>query len=374
MSKFFVNTVWLLVFCFVTISVNAQDTQISTALSFLRISADARAAGLGDQGVATTPDVFSQQWNSSKYVFAEREGGIALNVTPYLSRIVDDVILGNIVAYKKLKDGRSAVAASFRYFSLGDVEFRNSADDLPIIQEPNQLVFDVSYSLKLSENFSMSVAGRYLRSDLRLSTVGGSDASAGNSFGVDITGYYQSRDLRVGAIDGRWRAGFAITNIGPKLEFSDNQESFIPTNLALGGGFDFDIDAFNKIRTSIEVNKLLVPSPQADGSDQDQSAIGSIFSSFGDAEGGFSEELQEFTISVGAEYVYDDVFALRAGYFSEDEDKGARQFVSLGAGFKYSSIGIDLSYLFSTSDVVSPLEGTLRFGLTFAFGDEVRNF
>ena len=373
MTKFFIRVIGVFIACS-TFTANAQDSQISTALSFLRISADARAAGLGDQGVATTPDAFSQQWNSSKYAFAEREGGIALNVTPYLSRVVDDVILGNIVAYKKLNDGRSAVAASFRYFSLGDVEFRNTANDLPIVQEPNQLTFDVSYSLKLSENFSMSVAGRYLRSDLRLSTVGGSDASAGNSFGVDITGYYQSRDLAVGTIDGRWRAGFAITNIGPKIEFSEGAESFIPTNLALGSGFDFDIDAFNKIRTSIEVSKLLVPSPQADGSDQDESAIGGIFSSFGDAEGGFSEELQEFTVSLGAEYVYDDVFALRAGYFSEDEDKGARQFVSLGAGFKYSSIGIDLSYLFSTSDVVSPLEGTLRFGLTFAFGDEVRNF
>ena len=242
-------------------------------------------------------------------------------------------------------------------------------------EQPNELALDVSYALKLNDNFSMSVAGRYLRSDLRLQNANtAADANAGNGFGVDITGFYQSRDINLGNIDGRWRAGFAITNIGPKMKYSDDQESFIPTNLRFGGGFDFDIDAFNTIRTSLEFSKLLVPSPQADGSEQDQSSIGSIFSSLNDAQGGFSEELEEVTTSIGAEYVYNDVFALRLGYFNEHENKGARKFVSLGAGFKYTSIGIDMSYLFSTSDVPSPLEGTLRFGLTFAFGDDMRDF
>ena len=354
---------------------NAQENRnITTALPFLQVAADARAAGLGDQGVATTPDAFSQQWNSSKYAFADKEMAVALNVTPYLTKLVNDIILANVAGYKRLADGRSAVAVGFRYFSLGEIQFRESADSQEFTEKPNELSFDVSYALKLSDNFSMSVAGRYLRSDLRLQTLQNSDANAGNGFGVDITGFYQSRDMNLGNMDGRWRAGFAITNIGPKMKYSEGQESFIPTNLRIGGGFDFDIDAFNKIRTSVEFSKLLVPSPQEDGSEQDQGAIGSIFSSFNDAQGGFSEELEEVTTAIGAEYVYNDVFALRLGYFNEHENKGARKFVSIGAGFKYTSIGIDMSYLFSTSDVPSPLEGTLRFGLTFAFGDDMRDF
>ena len=359
------------------LGVNAQDNRnITTAVPFLQVSADARSAGLGDQGVATTPDAFSQQWNSSKYAFADREMAVALNVTPYLSKLVNDIILANLVGYKRLADGRSAVAVGFRYFSLGDIDFTDNNGNPTSTQRPNELTLDVSYALKLNDNFSMSVAGRYLRSDLRLQNVQdtGLDASAGNSFGVDVTGFYQSRDVNLGNVNGRWRAGFAFSNIGPKLKYSNDEESFIPTNLRVGGGFDFDIDAFNKIRTSLEFSKLLVPSPQVDGSEQDQSSIGSIFSSFNDAQGGFSEELEEVTASIGAEYIYNDVFALRLGYFNEHENKGARKFVSVGAGFKYTSIGIDMSYLFSTSDVPSPLEGTLRFGLTFAFGDEMRDF
>ncbi len=355
---------------------NAQiGSQITTAVPFLQVAADARAAGLGDQGVATTPDAFSQQWNSSKYAFADKEMAAAINVTPYLTKLVNDIILANINGYKRLADGRSAVAVGFRYFSLGEIDFTDGDGNNIATEKPNELSFDVSYALKLNDNFSMSVAGRYLRSDLRLQNSGSfQDANPGNSFGVDVTGFYQSRDINLGNMDGRYRAGFAISNIGPKMKYSENQESFIPTNLRFGAGFDFDIDAFNKIRTSLEFSKLLVPTPQPDGSEQDQSSIGSIFSSLNDAPDGFSEELQEITTSIGAEYVYNDVFALRVGYFNEHEDKGARKFVSLGAGFKYTSIGIDMSYLFSTSDVPSPLEGTLRFGLTFAFGEDMRDF
>ena len=356
---------------------NAQiGNNITTAVPFLQVSADARAAGLGDQGVATTPDAFSQQWNSSKYAFADKEMAVALNVTPYLTRLVNDIILANLTGYKRLADGRSAVAVGFRYFSLGEIDFTDNQGNQIATEKPNELSLDVSYSLKLSDNFSMSVAGRYLRSDLRLQNASaiGSDANPGNGFGVDITGFYQSRDINLGNIDGRWRGGFAISNIGPKLKYSDDQESFIPTNLRFGGGLDFDLDAFNTIRTSLEFSKLLVPSPQPGGTEQEDSAIGSIFSSLNDAQGGFSEELEEFTTSIGAEYVYNDVFALRLGYFNEHENKGARKFVSLGAGFKYTSIAIDMSYLFSTSDVPSPLEGTLRFGLNFAFGEDMRDF
>jgi len=366
------------------------QNQITTALPFLQVAADARAGGLADQGVATSPDVFSQQWNSSKYAFSDREFGVGINITPYLTKLVNDIILANLVGYKRL-DERSAVAVSFRYFSLGEIEFRQSAEDPGLIQKPNSLSLDVSYALKLNDNFSMAVAGRYLRSDLRLQTLEGADANAGNGFGVDISGYYQSEEIPYNSFDGRWRGGFAITNIGPKISFSAGEESFIPTNLRLGGGFDFGIDAYNKIRATVEVSKLLVPTPptaidengdqKIDGNERKvfqeynkQSAFGGIFKSFGDAPGGASEELEEFTYSISAEYDYNDVFALRAGYFNESENKGARKFVALGAGFKYTSIALDLSYLFNTSKVPSPLEGTLRFGLTFSFGDEFRNY
>lgn len=362
---------------------------ITTALPFLQVSADARSGGLADQGVATSADVYSQQWNSSKYAFSDREFGVGVNVTPYLSRLVDDIVLANLVGYKKLDD-RSAVAIGFRYFSLGEIDFTDNDGNSLGSQNPNSLALDVSYSLKLNDNYSMAVAGRYLRSDLRLQTLEGADANAGNGFGVDISGYYQSQLIPYSGFDGRWRGGFAITNIGPKISFSEGEESFIPTNLRIGGGFDYGIDEFNTIKATVEFSKLLVPTPPVPVAQNnngvttvnnnaafqefnDQSAFAGIFSSFGDAPGGGSEELEEITYSIGVEYDYNNIFALRAGYFNESETKGARKFVALGAGFKYTSIGLDLSYLFNTSNVPSPLEGTLRFGLTFNFGNDFVN-
>ncbi|MDY8134527.1 type IX secretion system outer membrane channel protein PorV [Aquimarina sp. 2201CG5-10] len=359
----------------------AQDNRaITTATPFLLIAADARAAGLADQGVATSADAFSQQWNPAKYAFIEHKQGFAVNYTPYLSNLVNDIFLGNLNYYNRIND-RSAVAASFRYFSLGEIEFRQGPNDEPNVQKPNEFTLDLSYSLRLSDRFSMAVAGRYLRSDLRLQGLG-DDASAAGSFGVDIAGFYQSEEIAYGDFNGRWRAGFNISNIGPKIKYDDaGQENFIPTNFKIGAGFDFILDADNRITPSIEFNKLLVPSPQDFNGDgivteldrdeyQDISSFGAIFSSWGDADGGFSEELKEFTWGLGAEYMYRDVFAFRGGYFNESEEKGARKFVSLGAGFKYTVVNIDVSYLFSTSAVRSPLEGTLRFGLSFNFGDE----
>ena len=378
----------LVFFMFFNLKTFAQETRaITTATPFLLIAADARAAGLADQGVATSADAFSQQWNPAKTVFLKNSQNVGVNYTPYLSSLVNDIFLGNInYAYRFGEEGRSAVSASFRYFSLGEIEFRQTADpnEVSNTQKPNEFTFDVSYALKLSETFSMAVAGRYLRSDLRLQTQDAADATAASSFGVDIAGFYQSDEIAFDTFNGRWRAGFNISNIGPKIKYDDaGQESFIPTNFKFGGAFDFIFDEYNKITPSIEFNKLLVPSPQdfdGDGivgnTEEDRqeyesiSSFGAIFSSWGDAPDGFSEELKEFTWSLGAEYMYRDVFAFRAGYFNESEEKGARKFVSMGAGFKYSSIGIDLSYLFSTSSIKSPLENTLRFGLTFNFGDE----
>ena len=370
---------------FANFSLSAQeqrDRVITTAVPFLLVAADARAAGMGDQGVATSPDVFSQQWNPAKYAFATRENGLAVSYTPYLSEIVNDIFLGSLNYHHKIND-RSAAAASLRYFSLGSIETRGSFEETPILVNPNELTFDVSYSLKLSETFSMAVAGRYLRSDLGLQD--NEDLGAASTFGVDVAAFFQSEQITFSSFDGRWRLGANIANIGPKMKYDDaGQENFIPTNLKLGGGFDFIFDADNRLGTYIEVNKLLVPTPQDfddDGDidaedDEEYNEIGSIegiFKSFGDAPDGFSEELKELTLAIGAEYWYQDKFALRAGYFNESEEKGFRRFFSLGAGFAYESIIIDASYLFSTSSVPSPLEGTLRFGLSFNFGDSYNN-
>ncbi|MDH7444885.1 type IX secretion system outer membrane channel protein PorV [Aquimarina sp. 2201CG14-23] len=373
----------ILGFVFLTLSnfkMQAQlERAITTAVPFLLIAADARAAGLGDQGVATTPDAFSQQWNPAKYAFAKKQQGVGVNYTPYLSSLVNDIGLGNLTYYNRINE-RSAIAASFKYFSLGEIEFRENANDLGLIQKPNELTFDVSYALQLSPSFSMGVTGRYLRSDLKLNQV--SEAEAAGSFGVDVSAYYQSEEVAYNSFNGRWRAGLNVSNIGPKIKYDDaGQENFIPTTFRLGVGFDFLLDEYNRITPSLEFAKLLVPSPQDFDNDgdidaednaeyQSISSFGAIFSSWGDADGGFSEELKEFTWSLGAEYVYKDVFSFRGGYFNEAEEKGARKFVSLGLGFRYTVVNIDMSYLFSTSAVRSPLEGTLRFGLSFNFGDD----
>jgi hypothetical protein len=381
---------------------NENDSRvITTGVPFVLIAPDARAAGMGDQGVATSVDAFSQQWNSSKYVFSEAKSGIGVSYTPYLSQLVNDIFLGNVTYFNRI-DERSSFAASLKYFSLGDIEFRADEFSEALIQRPNELTIDASYALRLSDQFAMSVAMRYLRSDLRLN-VGNNDASSANTFGVDISGYYQSEETAYNDFNGRWRGGFAIQNIGPKFKYDDGGvENFQPTTLRLGGGFDFIFDDYNKVAITAEVTKLLVPTPPIlgdefgftdnngngtyeedvddldanptrenvifQGQSQDVGFLSGIFQSFGDAPGGFSEEIREFTWSLGAEYTYQDSFAFRAGYFNESEDKGARKFLSLGAGFKYNVVNIDLSYLFSASRVQSPLENTLRFSLTFNIG------
>ena len=381
----------------------ADDARvITTGVPFILIGADARAAGMADIGVATSADAFSQQWNPSKSAFALSKQGIGVTYTPYLGKLVNDVFLGNITYYNRLNE-QSAVAASFRYFSSGEIELRETIEQEPLIVKPNELLFDLTYSLRLSERIAMAVTGRYIRSDLKLQTAL-EDASAASSFAVDISSYYQSEEIPMSSFDGRWRAGINISNIGPKLKYDDvGSESYLPTNLALGAGFDFVLDEYNTIGLTAEFNKLLVPTPpiygteisyidengdgQYDegvdeitgsiannsiykGKDPDVSFFKGMFQSFGDAPNGFREELQEITWALGAEYWFRDVFAFRAGYFNENPNKGARQYFSLGAGFKYTTIKIDFSYLISTSKVVSPLEGTLRFGLTFNFGDE----
>ncbi|AEH01532.1 type IX secretion system outer membrane channel protein PorV [Lacinutrix sp. 5H-3-7-4] len=386
-----------------TIVPDADSRVITTGMPFLLIAPDARAAGMGDMGVATSVDAFSQKWNPAKYVFSEAKSGVSLSYTPYLSKLVNDIGVGYVSYFNRINE-QSAVGASLTYFSLGEIEFRETADDVPLIQKPNEFALDLSYTLRLSDQFGMAVAMRYLRSDLKIRDNSNVETDPASTFGVDITGFYQSEEEAYNDFNGRWRMGFALQNLGPTFTYTDGgPDNFQPTTLRLGAGFDFIFDQYNTLAVTAEFTKLLVPTPPVTGTERefnddngngvyepedgetlgavvddrviidgqenrDVSFISGIFQSFGDAPGGFKEELQEFTYALGAEYKYQDAFAFRAGYFNEHEEKGARKFFALGAGFKYNVVNVDLSYLFSASKIQSPLESTLRFSLTFNLG------
>tara|TARA_Y200000002_G_scaffold228055_1_gene188286 strand:- start:1916 stop:3043 length:1128 start_codon:yes stop_codon:yes gene_type:complete len=357
-------------------SFSQERRVITTAVPFLMISADARASGLGEQGVATSPDAFSQHWNPSKYVFSEKLSSIGISYTPYLSKIVNDVFLTNLNFYNVI-DQRSAWSASFKYFSLGDIDIIQNPQDIPILETPNEFTLDASYSLKLSEYFALAVTGRFLMSDVKLQSVD-ADSDSASSFAVDISGFYQSDQKSYNNFNGVWRAGFNISNIGPRMKYEElGRKNFIPTNLKVGGAFDFIFDSSNKFSFNLELNKLLVPSPSEPVYNSNNEIIGynqadvnflsGIFKSFGDAPDGLSEEIKEFTVAIGLEYLYNDSFALRMGYFNENEDKGARKYLTFGTGFQLEEFNIDLSYLLSTSSIISPLENTLRFSFTYNF-------
>ena len=368
---------------FILFSIFSSFTQerrvITTAVPFLMIASDARAAGIGEQGVATSMDNFSQHWNPSKYVFSDSNSGVAFSYTPYLSKLVNDIFLANISYYNKPNE-RSAWSASLKYFSLGDIDILQNPLDIPIIENPNEFTIDAAYSLKLNENFSLSVGGRFLLSDVKLQTLD-SETEAASSVAVDISGFFQSDIKSYKNYDGILRAGFNISNIGPKMKYSklnNGTESFLPTNLRFGSGFEFIFDSNNSFTISVELNKLLVPSPSeevfnVDGDlvayrQPDVGFLQGIFNSFNDAPDGFSEELKELTYSLGLEYSFNKSFFLRSGYFSEHELKGSRKFITIGTGFSTDrNLKIDLSYLISTSDVISPLENTLRLSLGFNF-------
>ena len=379
-----------IIVCLFTISfAKAQDRVISPGVPFLLVAADARAAGMGDMGVATSSDAFSQQWNPAKYAFSTDAQGFSVSYTPYLTNLVNDISLAQVTYYNKLNE-RSAFAGSLRYFGLGEIQLRQTGEPTENFQtvSPNEFAIDGSYSLKLSEKFSMAIAGRFINSNLKVA-LDNNDSSSASSFAVDVAGFFQSEEIAYNNFNGRWRAGFNIQNLGPKISYDNDKfnDNFLPANLKIGTGFDFILDEYNKVALNVELNKLLVPTPQnpdlnGDGTitpaEYNQNvdnyrSIGwtsGVFKSFGDAPGGVSEEMKEFTYSVGAEYLYQDSFAMRMGYFHESPLKGARQFFSLGAGFKYNVVKVDVSYLFSASKVNNPLENTLRFSLTFNFGDK----
>lgn len=383
MRKYFYLSVFTLLMSLKVLG-QSNSRVITTGVPFLLITPDARSAGMGELGVATSADVYSQQWNPAKYVFAEKSQGLGVSYTPYLSKLVDDIFLANITYYTKNTE-RSAWGASLKYFSLGDIQFNDLVANTIVqqgIERPNELTLDISYGLKLNEKFSLAVAGRFIRSDLKLSS--DVDATPASTLGVDIAGFYRGDVFDLGDNKGCMRYGMNISNIGPRLKYDEGgQKNYIPTNLRIGTGLDLIIDANNTLNFNLELNKLLVPSPVAviengeiQGYQQpDITFLKGIFESFNDAPGGFSEELKEITWATGIEYVFQDSFALRTGYFNESLEKGSRRFLTLGAGFRLDFANIDISYLFSTSKIRNPLENTLRFSLTFNLsgGDQLLN-
>ena len=350
--------------------INGQQNSITTAAPFLLIVPDARAGGMGDVGVATTADAWSLFHNPAKIAFSSRQVKTGLTYSPWLRNLTDDIFIGSGSYINRFSEN-AAWGADFKYFSLGQIDLTDeNGGDLGSIN-PNEFVVSGAYSLKLSETYSMGVSLKYIRSNLAFNGTPGNSLQPINSFAVDVSGYYQSLEENYGNFNGRYRLGFNIANIGPKVNYTtdSNNEDFIPTNLKLGGGFDFILDDYNTISTTLEFTKLLVPTPQPDNSDKDKGWIEGIFSSFGDAPNGFSEEMKEITYALAAEYLYNNAFALRAGYFHENEDKGNRQYFTLGGGFKTNALNIDLSYLINSSDVNNPLENSLRFSLSFDLGE-----
>ena len=361
------------------IEVGTQINTITTAVPFLMISPDARAGGMGDQGVASAPDANSIAWNPAKLAFIDKKMGFAVSYTPWLKALVNDIYLAYLTGYTKLKDGQ-AIGGSLRYFSLGSISFTDN-QGLPIKDfKPSEFSLDVAYSRKLSESFSGGIALRYIHSNLTGgTTVEGSDSKAGNTVAADISVFHQ-KDIKVGDKDAVFYYGLNISNIGAKISYTETgTKNFIPTNLRLGPGLKLKLNEFNELAFSLDINKLLVPTPpyytqdsasQEDivlyGQDPNVSTAQGIFQSFSDAPGGGKEELKEIVYAFGMEYWYDKQFAFRAGYFNENKLKGNRKYFTLGAGLRYNVFGIDLAYLIPTEQR-NPLENTLHFTLTFDF-------
>ena len=357
------------------IAQDREDRVITTGASFLLMTPDARAAGMGDLGVATSADAYSQHWNPAKYVFAESPKGVSLSYTPYLRSITDGIFLGSLTYYSQINE-RSSWAGSIKYTTVGEI-YLNTKMGSEIVDQgsvrPHELHIDFSYALKLSDRFAMAVAGRYIRSDLKISA--DVDASSSNSLGVDVAGFYKGNNFDLFNKKAFLRAGFNISNIGPKIKYEEGgQESYIPTNLRFGTGLNFIFDDSNALGINLEFVKLLVPSPVATYDDNnvfityrqpDTTFLDAIFNSFNDAPGGFSEEMKEFTWALGLEYLLGDNFALRSGYFNESEEKGSRRYLTFGSGFTHNNMTIDISYLSSISKIQNPLDNTLRFSFTF---------
>ena len=370
---------------------SSGDRVITTAVPFLMIGPDGRAGGLGDGGVATSPDINSMYWNSAKYAFIENPTGFSISYTPWLRNLVNDINLAYVSFYHRLDD-RQTIAATLRYFSLGEIQFTDEMGFPLGTYKPNEFAVDMAYARKLSDNLALSVDGRFIYSNL---TAGfspqGTESSAGMSAAVDIGLYWQKDVNWFRNNNAQFAWGVFISNIGSKISYNkyNIQKDFIPTNLRFGPRLTIDIDAYNKVSFNFDINKLLVPTPPiyatdsvgtpvlnpdgsyviAKGMDPDVAVIKGMVQSWYDAPGGFKEEMQEFNIAIGAEYWYNNLLAIRAGYFYENKHKGDRQYVTLGVGLRYNVFGLDFSYLIPTVPLQNPLGKTLRVTLLFNFGN-----
>jgi hypothetical protein len=359
---------------------------ISTAVPFMMIAPDARSAGMGDIGVSTSPDVYSMHWNPAKYAFIEDDLSVGLAYSPWLRKLVPDMNIAYLAVSKRMSE-KSTIAGSLKYFSLGEINFRGPGNEDMGTYSPNEFAVDLCYSRKLGDYLSAAVAGRFIYSHLTQGVTNYSRAAW--SVAADVSVYYQ-RPVYFSSIDGDFSWGVSISNMGSKMSYTNanSRTDFVPTNLRLGPSLKLNIDEYNSIALSIDINKLLVPTPPIykvdstgqivmdgdkyvieKGMDPNVSMIQGMFQSFYDAPGGFSEELKEFTWSIGAEYWYNKVFAVRAGYFHESQMKGNRKYLTFGAGLRYNVLAIDVSYLVPMNNKANsgtnPLEGTLRFNLAF---------
>ena len=354
---------------------------ITTAVPFLLISPDSRAGGMGDVGVATSPDANSLHWNPAKYSFIDEDMGFAVSYVPWLRELVPDINLSYISGYKKLNKN-DVIAMELRYFTLGDITFTDVIGNNLGQYKPNEFAIGSSYSRKLSDQFSLAISGRYIYSNLTGGqSAGGIATNAGQSIAADVAGYYV-KDIRIAKKNAELAFGANISNIGNKISYTETStRDFIPINLRLGAAVNTDFDEYNKISFAFDLNKLLVPTPpmyndsisdQIDlGKDPNVSVVSGIFQSFGDAPGGFNEEIREINFSLGTEYWYNNQFAIRAGYFNEHNTKGGRKFFTFGSGVKYNVFALDFSYLINASRAINgnnPLANTMRFTLTFDFG------
>jgi len=369
----------------------AELNAIQTAVPFLTIAPDSRSGGMGDGGVATSPDVNSQHWNLGKYAFLDSKGGFAISYTPWLRNLIPDINLAYLSGFFRIDD-QQVISTSLRYFSLGNITFTNVDGSFAGQYNPNEFAVDAGYSGLFTENFSGGIAFRFIRSDLTSGqqTSDGQDTKAGISFAADLGFYYQN-EVNVGSSDGEWAAGIALTNMGTPISYSvDSDKVPIPTNLRLGGRFTYNIDEYNSIAANLDINKLLVPSPPVmgedttgeqvviRGKDKPGSAVMGMVQSFYDApgvlksDGSYSvvqEEFNEISYSFGVEYWYRNQFAIRSGYFFEHASKGNRKYFTVGVGLKLNVFALDFAYLVPTNGQNSPLANTLRFTLAFDFAD-----
>lgn len=346
--------------------ISGQDTSrrvITTAVPFLSIAPDPKSGAMGDVGVATTPDANSTYWNPAKLAFANQKAGVAFSFTPWLTKYVDDMSLSYLSGFYKL-DNNQALGLSMTYFDLGDIELTDGSGGSLGSFNPREFALSATYSRKLSEKFSLGVTGKFIHSNLsgNITTSPTTDPKPGTSIAADI-GIYHNSQISFVKKQSLLSYGVSITNIGSKITYnSADEEDFIPTNLKLGGALSTFLDPYNKITFALDLNKLMVPTPQPDGSERDKGVLEGMFSSFGDAPNGFTEEMQEIMISSGIEYEYKETFALRAGYFYENENKGNRKYFTFGAGFQVKKLEFNFSYLIPQFQD-HPLAETLRFGM-----------